>query len=672
MKKKSLLFGAVAMLMVSIIALTATTYAWFASTDSPKVSEIEAKVSSSTTLLINSQFDGDYYDTLTEIDNYYPTLDDGLNGIYYNKPTSQVPITPIATDVVDGAGETYGRILSVDKDGNFKYSKGMEINSTLAQDIAGGGTEGTDWIYSLDGYINNVYSATTSYTETYQRSGVDKTITITNPSDLWTDYAEVQEIVANGGTLAPLLDSLDPAFIMTEDEYYYFGSKNLAYKPEVPDYILKAEITNGTDWLDETGTVSATQVFVPYTDITKAYATGGYTIAVVKDMYGIPEFFLTSGGQVYLNNTTNGIGQLTNTKLAPIDKVKNQEAKFQNNLYTDFYIGDFARAGNTNVYTYQGAGYVDPSTSTPGSGTEGTDWYYDISLFAAYDIVNGKIVGEAGYTVGDSVQQIWDDHAGAVVTHTLIDDAADAYGVTVATITQNQWKEYAYYYAPNAYLTVKGVVNTDFLQTDTTSENLSQDYMYIPVYFKSPSDVQDVYLTFPKANETAETHSRFVSSYGTNTTAQKQLERSLRLGFFVTDAAGNNYDTTTVSTGQEMTIYAPFDTIGADIQGDYTGKNQGGIIIPNLYRVDYSYGGNLLTTTNARRTALTALTAKGVKGLHLGTINPTTYDSVTGDVEKSSIMLVHFFVWIEGNDVDNTSSVAGGTFKTVLTFLGIN
>lgn len=65
MKKRNLIFGSVAMLMVSVLALTTAAYAWFVNTQEPYIESIRTEVIKSDDLALATAYNGTYKSVLT-------------------------------------------------------------------------------------------------------------------------------------------------------------------------------------------------------------------------------------------------------------------------------------------------------------------------------------------------------------------------------------------------------------------------------------------------------------------------------------------------------------------------------------------------------------------------------------------------------------------------------
>jgi len=168
------------------------------------------------------------------------------------------------------------------------------------------------------------------------------------------------------------------------------------------------------------------------------------------------------------------------------------------------------------------------------------------------------------------------------------------------------------------------------------------------LYFRASEDM-DIYLDLPETENALNgtyfnSKDRTLGSNNTNTVAQQDLQYSLRAGF-VSGAPSSNG---AIAAGQAMTIYDPYQTHAA-LQGDLLGDKGGGNIIEGLYdSIQYS--------TSLPR-------VEGVLRIKIGTCNKATgeYPDVTG---------IRIYIWVEGNDLDNTSFVAGGNFAASLRFYG--
>jgi len=99
-----------------------------------------------------------------------------------------------------------------------------------------------------------------------------------------------------------------------------------------------------------------------------------------------------------------------------------------------------------------------------------------------------------------------------------------------------------------------------------------------------------------------------------------------------------------------MTIYDPYLQKAA-IQGDLLGNAGGGHVIEGLYDSPNYYKYSL------------APVVEGVKRIPLGVC-----DKAEGLEPK--VTAIRIYIWVEGNDLDNTSFVAGGNFVAGLRFYG--
>ena len=195
-------------------------------------------------------------------------------------------------------------------------------------------------------------------------------------------------------------------------------------------------------------------------------------------------------------------------------------------------------------------------------------------------------------------------------------------------------------------------------------EVITDHYMYFPLFFRA-NQRMNVYLNLATAND--QTPASLNASYfrsdldtqlSVNTVARQHLQESLRMGYVTgkgktpTPTVDEDYANTVVA-GSTLTVYEPHPQKNAPYKGNVTGGNSGGNIIENLY-----------STVTWDDLDGSAVAPHRANQLFLGTCE--SYD----DTEET-IMVVHFYIWIDGNDVSCTSFAAGGLFATKLQFIGI-
>jgi hypothetical protein len=105
-----------------------------------------------------------------------------------------------------------------------------------------------------------------------------------------------------------------------------------------------------------------------------------------------------------------------------------------------------------------------------------------------------------------------------------------------------------------------------------------------------------------------------------------------------------------------MTVYNPNDAKNAPNKGNRYNANGGGHVIENLY-----------TSTLYSNLTSAIINGESKKSIKLGTI-----DRYEGRIDHSDLLLVQFFIWIDGNDSDNTPYIAGGKYASMFQFEGVD
>lgn len=177
--KKHLLLGSVAMMVVSIVALSSATFAWFTASRTPTIEQVQIKITRSDDLKIAATADGTFYNYLltSVIEAAAPTegnWDTTLGVTGYQME----PVTPVYADPdVDGTLDLTSNELSfqymsftapVDTDTNDTWGAGDTFaRDGVVNDLSGGDSRVTDRNTQYDYVKFNVYFKATSKQDIY-------------------------------------------------------------------------------------------------------------------------------------------------------------------------------------------------------------------------------------------------------------------------------------------------------------------------------------------------------------------------------------------------------------------------------------------------------------------------------------------------------------------------
>jgi len=180
--------------------------------------------------------------------------------------------------------------------------------------------------------------------------------------------------------------------------------------------------------------------------------------------------------------------------------------------------------------------------------------------------------------------------------------------------------------------------------------NQSGNWFYFPLFFRSLTGTTDIYLELPSAeNINTGIDGTYVNTEDHNASdARKLVSQSIRFAFV---------------QGTNVTVYQPRTANLATANdnfyiGDLLGERGGGNIVPNLYTfVTWEDG-----VTNIEGSA-------GRRLIHIGVADE--FDGTTTISAEETTAEIGIYIWIDGNDIYNTSFVANSIFEAQIQFFGI-
>jgi len=257
-----------------------------------------------------------------------------------------------------------------------------------------------------------------------------------------------------------------------------------------------------------------------------------------------------------------------------------------------------------------------------------------------------KFVG--GMEFDETLFEEWFDEADSAEILAVLGAAYTVINAEVIEAAQNV----ELLYSDLAWASSAKAVALTWYKYGSQISNTSGNWYYFPLFFRSLSGDTDIYLELPtNYNGTEFT---FVDTEMNNTLGRQLISQSIRFAF-----VQNAYTVGTYNEPATGFVYKPYpersdNSQAAGFLGDLAGERGGGNIVPNLYETTLHGAGEQINTSYGERNLLKVGFAP-------------EYD----DENPFTTVCIGVYIWVDGNDIYNTSFSADSLFLAQLSFFGI-
>jgi hypothetical protein len=187
-------------------------------------------------------------------------------------------------------------------------------------------------------------------------------------------------------------------------------------------------------------------------------------------------------------------------------------------------------------------------------------------------------------------------------------------------------------------------------------EATSGNWIYFPLFFRSLTGITDIYIELPSAVGNITGEGTLVNTMGNSTLARQLIDQSIRMAFIqnALTVPSQDYVQTAMQTVYQPRLSPSTTTGSGAFLGDLLGERGGGHIVPNLYSTKTFADGSTTITGAAGRNLI-----------HIGSAPEFDAD------DTSTTVAIGVYIWIDGNDIYNTSFAANSDFLAQIQFFGI-